>query len=100
MDERSDPAPPRIVLTKADSDVEVGEPFGTDSYFLLATSQPIPDPTIFNFEGVGEERTTSRGGSDPLSDLLSGMGSSHVVSRGLPTEWRIEWRPYRSVPKK
>jgi hypothetical protein len=99
-DPKADPAPAWFPLTKADYDVEISEPFGTDCYFLLVTSQPIPDPTILDFQGVGGDRGTRRGGGDPLADLLLGVGNSRAATRGVPTEWRVEWRPYQSVPKK
>lgn len=41
-----------------------------------------------------------RGGGDPLADLLLGVGNSRGTSRGVRTDWSVEWRPYQSVPKK
>jgi hypothetical protein len=99
-DANPDPAPPRILLTKQKEDVEVAEPFGTDCYFLLATSTPIPDPSILDFQGVAGDRGTRRGGGDPLADLLLGVGNSRGTPRGVRTDWLVEWRPYQSVPKK
>jgi hypothetical protein len=99
-DPNADPAPASFLLTTADYDVEIKDPFGTDCYFLLVTSHPIPDPTILSFQGVGGDRGTRRGGGDPLADLLLGVGNSRAATRGVPTEWRVEWRPYQSVPKK
>jgi hypothetical protein len=99
-DANPDPAPQQILLTRLPADVEISEPFGTDCYFLLATSTPIPDPSILDFQGVGGDRGTSRGGGDPLADMLLGVGSSRSASRGVQTDWLVEWRPYRSVAKK
>jgi hypothetical protein len=93
-----DPAPPRIVLTKARADVDVSPPFGTDCYFLLATSEPLPDPSILDFQGVAAERRARETG-DPLTDLLAGVGNSRSAPTDVPTDWLVEWRPYRSVPK-
>jgi hypothetical protein len=78
----------------------VGPPYGVDTMILLTTAQPLPDPSVLNFEGVA--RGATRGAQTPLEQLLSGASSG---SRGLgaevevPTNWGIEVQPLRSVPK-
>ncbi len=67
---------------------------------LLSTAQPLPDPSVLNFEGVA--RGATRGAKTPLEQLLSSASSG---SRGIgaevevPTNWGIEVQPLRSVPQ-
>jgi hypothetical protein len=67
---------------------------------LLTTAQPLSDPSVLNFEGVA--RGGTRGVKSPLEQLLS---SASGGTRGIgaevevPTNWGIETKPLRSVPK-
>lgn len=45
------PAPPEIRLGK-ESAFEVAPPYGVDTYFLLTTDEPLPDPWILQWDGV------------------------------------------------
>ncbi len=78
----------------------VGPPYGVDTMILLTTAQPLPDPSVLNFEGVA--RGATRGAQTPLERLLSGASSG---TRGfekpveVPTNWGIEVQSLRSVPK-
>ena len=80
--------------------MKVGPPFGVDTMILLSTAQPLPDPSVLNFEGVA--RGATRGAKTPLEQLLSSASSG---SRGLgaevevPTNWGIQVQPLRSVPQ-
>ena len=88
----------QIILRHAPT-LKVGAPFGVDTMILLSTAQPLPDPSVLNFEGVA--RGAARGAKTPLEQLLS---STSGGSRGLgaevevPTNWGIEIQPLRSVP--
>jgi hypothetical protein len=88
----------QIILRHAPT-LKVGPPFGVDTMILLSTAQPLPDPSVLNFEGVA--RGATRGAKTPLEQLLS---STSGGSRGLatevevPTNWGIEVQPLRSVP--
>jgi hypothetical protein len=88
----------QIILRHAPTLV-VGPPFGVDTMVLLTTAQPLPDPSVLNFEGVA--RGATRGASSPLAQLLSNTSGG---SRGLgaevevPTNWGIQIQPLRSVP--
>jgi hypothetical protein len=88
-----------IILRNAPT-LKVGPPFGVDTMILLSTAQPLPDPSVLNFEGVA--RGGTRGIRSPLEQLLSSASSG---SRGLgaevevPTNWGIAVQSLRSVPK-
>jgi hypothetical protein len=89
----------QVILRHAPT-LKVGPPFGVDTMILLTTAQPLPDPSVLNFEGVA--RGATRGVTSPLERLLSSASSG---SRGLgaevevPTNWGIEVKLLRSVPK-
>ncbi len=89
-----------LVILRHAPTLKVGPPFGIDTMVLLSTAQPLPDPSVLNFEGVA--RGASRGAKTPLEQLLSSASSG---SRGLgaevevPTDWGIETQSLRSVPQ-
>jgi len=104
-DERpSAPATPLIRLLDGDADMEISEPWGIDTYIVIATKEAIPNPNIFNFDGVQSTRgAQSRGvGGNPLEDLLDSCGdSSRGASRvTAPSEWSIDRTTFQSAPKK
>jgi hypothetical protein len=88
-----------IILRHAPT-LKVGPPYGVDTMILLSTAQPLPDPSVLNFEGVA--RGATRGAKSPLQELLSNASGG---SRGLgaevevPTNWGIQTTSLRSVPK-
>jgi hypothetical protein len=88
-----------IILRHAPTLV-VGPPYGIDTLVLLSTAQPLPDPSVLDFEGVA--RGATRGVESPLAQLLSGASSG---TRGLgaevevPTTWGIETRSMRTLPQ-
>jgi caspase domain-containing protein len=64
-------------------------PFGTDTYILLTTSTPLPDPTALSFEGVVKEG--SRGSIGPLEYLLiSTSSAARAAGVPTPTDWSIQ----------
>lgn len=78
--------------------ITISAPFGVDTYYLLTSSDPIPDPFVFEWSGV-RRRGTLRGTS-PLQSLLSRVG---VVTRdkppaSAPATWSIERVSIRSIP--
>jgi hypothetical protein len=89
----------QIILRHAPT-LKVGPPFGVDTMILLSTAQPLPDPSVLNFEGVA--RGATRSAKSPLEELLS---SASAGSRGLgaevevPTNWGIQITSLRSLPK-
>ena len=89
----------QIILRHAPT-LKVGPPYGIDTMILLSTAQPLPDPSVLNFEGVA--RGATRGAKTPLEQLLSNTSSG---SRGItadvevPTNWGLEVLTLRSVPR-
>ncbi len=81
------PAPREIPLGSA-SAFEISPPFGVDTYFLLTTDEPLPNPAILEWEGVrgaGADATTA------LEELLLETGSaSRGVLIATPSNWSIE----------
>jgi hypothetical protein len=90
----------KLVILRHAPTLKVGPPFGVDTMVLLSTAQPLPDPSVLNFEGVA--RGATRGAQTPLAQLLSSASSG---SRGLgaevevPTDWGIQVQGLRSVPQ-
>ena len=89
----------QVVLRHAPT-LKVGPPYGVDTMILLSTAQPLPDPSVLNFEGVA--RGGTRGAKSPLEQLLSSASSG---TRGIgaevevPTNWGIQLTTLQSVPK-
>jgi hypothetical protein len=66
----------------------VGEPFGTDTYLLLSTSEAIPAPSRLEQEGV--MRGERPGGGDPLLDLLTSAGRRRGAGAPVPSGWSLD----------
>jgi hypothetical protein len=78
--------------------LRVGPPYGVDTFILLSTAQPLPDPYALNFEGVATRGT--RGVESPLEQLLANTSSgTRGFSGEVPTNWGIALTTMRSVPK-
>ena len=78
--------------------LRVGPPYGVDTFILLSTAQPLPDPYALNFEGVASRG--SRGLESPLEKLLANTSSgTRGFSGEVPTNWGIALTTMRSVPK-
>jgi hypothetical protein len=82
--------------------LKVGAPYGVDTMILLGTAQPLPDPTVLDFEGVS--RPAARGGVSPLEELFAktsrGMRGAGSESDGeIPMGWTIQAMTLRTVPK-
>jgi len=75
----------------------ISPPFGTDTYLLLTTSTPLPDPDVLNFEGVA--RGGTRGVGSPLEELLRTTSSgSRGASAEAPTDWSLQMLQVHSQP--
>ncbi len=91
FDAASAAVPETIALSNRDCDFQIGEPYGTDNYFLLASATPIDNPqTVFNFDGV-RARGGSPASNNPLAVLLenAGMGKRGSVAN-IPVNWSIQ----------
>ncbi|MBV8515981.1 MAG: caspase family protein [Acidobacteria bacterium] len=75
---------------------EVSPPYGVDTYVLLTTDQPLPNPSLLEWNGVRSNGTRP---STPLEELLASLGSSTraVVT---PSNWSIERTTWESTPQK
>jgi hypothetical protein len=94
------PRQPTIPLyTDKEYDFEISGPFGTDTFILLATDQPIDHPQIFQFEGV--QRGLKGGGGNDLENLLSNIGSSEkgINPSKSPGEWSVERLVFQTIPR-
>jgi hypothetical protein len=76
---------------------EVDEPYSMDTYFLLATDEPLHNPWILEWEGV---RTRGPRGGNALEELLSVTGGTARSPRPIstPASWSIEKLAAESVP--
>jgi hypothetical protein len=76
---------------------EIAKPYGVDTYFLLSTEEPLPNPMILAWDGVraipSDEPLT------PLEELLMLTTSGERGTRRLTTSrWSIERVAFESVP--
>lgn len=86
----------RFVLPGAHT-LKVGSPYGVDTFVLLSTAQPLPEPSALNFEGVATRET--RGMQSPLQELLTNRSSgTRGFSNEVPTNWGISLTSVRSIP--
>ena len=84
------PAPPEIVL---DAAFEIAPPYGVDTYFLLSSDEPLPNPWVLEWDGV-------RGGepSTPLERLLALTGAgARERSIVTPSNWSLEKVVFEAV---
>ncbi|MCI0535567.1 MAG: DUF4384 domain-containing protein, partial [Verrucomicrobiales bacterium] len=91
-------APPREIPLGPPRLFQIVPPFGVDTFIMLASEEQVPDPSIFESEGVrgGDPRRPT-----PLSRLLRRVGSSTRASQTAapsPTNWSIDRVVVRSVP--
>jgi hypothetical protein len=74
---------------------EVAPPYGVDTYFLLSTDEPLPDPYVLEWSGV---RTRAPQGHSPLEELLLLTGTTgRGPRRATPFSWSIERLVLESV---
>ncbi len=73
-----------------------------DSYFLVATDEPIDNPDVFDFEGARTRGGVHPAYADPLTAMLSEVGAPTRAPkpRQVPAQWSIESVTIRSVPAK
>lgn len=69
------------------------QPAEADQFFLLATSDPLPDPSVLRWSGVGtneKSRAASSAVSSPLGSLLAGMRDGQRGTRQpTPSGWWV-----------
>jgi len=85
-----------------DTPVRVQEPFGLDTYLLLTTKDPIPNPIGTFSWGPVVTRTRGRGPSSPLGRLIESakMGTRGAASQPIatPATWSIKRIQVLSTP--
>jgi hypothetical protein len=89
------PPSAEIALGEA-SAFEIAAPYGVDTYFLLSTDEPLPNPWILEWDGV---RSPLAQPLTPLERLLMLTGSGARARPLLvPSSWSIEKVVYESLP--
>jgi hypothetical protein len=89
---------PPAEIALAGSSMRVQAPYGVDTYLLLTTDEPLPNPEILQWDGVrgalGEQHTA-------LEELivLTGDESRSVLSV-TPASWSLERLVCESVPQR
>ena len=95
-------APAVISLTGRGGEFSITPPFGVDTFYMLASEERVPDPSVLTFDGVnmGER---GMGGATPLGRLLVdvGAGSRGVTTYtgAVPVNWGIERHLFLSQAK-
>jgi hypothetical protein len=85
--------PPAIPLN---AKVEIAPPYGTDTYMLLTTDEPLADPSILQWDGV---RGTPPETRTALARLLALTSSRRRGTRVVtPATWSIERVVLESIP--
>jgi hypothetical protein len=87
-------APPPTIAMNAT--FEVAPPYGVDTYFLLTTDEPLPNPSILEWDGVRRAGTHARTALERLF-LETGYSTRSVLT---PTQWSIERTTFESTPQK
>jgi hypothetical protein len=84
--------------TAADTEIALGEssafgaspPYGVDTYFLLTTEEPLPNPSILEWDGVRAPEALT-----PLEQLL--LQPTRALGAALPTKWSIIKTTFESL---
>lgn len=77
------------------SGFEASEPFGVDTYFLLSTDEPLPNPNILEWDSVRAPQWQSKSALEEILALTAtGTRSVAVLT---PATWSIERVMFESV---
>jgi len=77
------------------SGFEASEPFGVDTYFLLSTDEPLPNPNILEWDSVRAPQWQPKSALEELLALTAaGTRSQGVLT---PATWSIERVSFESV---
>jgi Caspase domain len=90
------PAPPAEIPLGVAGTFEITPPYGVDTYFLLTTDEPLPNPWILEWDGVRALAPRPRTALEELL-LLTASGSRGRL-RATPSNWSIERAFFESVP--
>jgi hypothetical protein len=94
VENRFPPSPPPTEIPLGDeSAFEASSPYGVDTYFLLTTEEPLPDPWILERPGVRSPAQRT-----PLEQLLALTASgTRTVSIATSSKWSITKTTYESL---
>ena len=85
--------PPNEIALGDNSAFEASSPYGVDTYFLLSTEEPLPNPSILERPGVRAPNQMT-----PLEKLLALTASgTRTVSIATPSKWSITKTTYESL---
>jgi len=87
------PYPPASIQLGPGELFEASPPFGIDTYFLLSTDEPLPDPWILESDGVRTRNPTTA-----LEELLTPSGRAATVL--THANWSIDRVVCESVPRR
>lgn len=90
-------SPPAAIPLGPNVSFTVSPPYGIDTYFLLSTDEPLPNPTILEWDGV---RTREAKPRTALEELLMMTGSARRPRRPTPATWSIERVVVESVAER
>jgi hypothetical protein len=95
VENRFPDTPPSLDIPLFGSGFEATEPYGVDTYILLSTDEPLPDPSILEWDGV---RAVPAHPATALEELLLLTASgSRAKSFATPAAWSIERVSFESV---
>ncbi len=74
--------------------VKITPPYGTDTYILLTTATPLPEPEVLSFDAA-----TRGGNQSPLQSLLQQTNAgTRGNSEEAPTDWGVQLLQLHSQP--
>jgi hypothetical protein len=81
-----------------ESEIALGEssafgaspPYGVDTYFLLTTEEPLPNPSVLEWDGVRAPESLT-----PLEQLL--LDPTRALGAAVPTKWSIVRTTFESL---
>jgi hypothetical protein len=92
-------AEPPSVIPLPTADLSIDDPLGIDTYFLLASDEPLPSPEVLEFSGV-RRNAGPRAGMDPLARLISRtFQGQRGEAPAVPVNWSLDRLVLRSVGK-
>jgi hypothetical protein len=65
-------------------------PYGVDTYFLLTTEEPLPNPAVLEWDGVRAPESLT-----PLEQLL--LEPTRAIGTAVPTKWSITRTTFESL---
>lgn len=77
----------------------IDDPLGTDTYFLLATENELPDPLVLQFNGV-QTRGRPATSTDELTNLIQSTNGQTRSAKPIvaPATWSLEKLTLTSLP--